>query len=485
MTTSDDLRWLDATAQADLVRSGETTPAELLDAAIERIEAANGDLNAVIHPLYEKARAAVAAGDVGGGAFRGVPFLVKDAVCHTAGDPYHCGMEALKKIDWHEADDSWLAQRFRAAGFMICGKTNLPEMATSITTEPLAYGPTHNPWDLTRTPGGSSGGSAAAVASGMVAVAHGNDMGGSIRFPASMCGIVGLKPTRARTTLGPHFGEFWGPLTHELVLTRTVRDTAGVLDAVAGPGTGDPYFAPPPSRPWVSEVGADPGRLRIGFRSRTADPVGGAESHPDCVAAVQRTATLLESLGHHVEPSKVDALDTAGLEGFGAVLCVAIARDLDRWSARTGHPITDDDVEPSNAILAQVGRAITGPQYLAALEEMHRWSRAVAAWWDDYDILVLPTSPEPPFALGSFDPNRDPSASGRMARMVTFTSPFDATGQPAISLPLHWTEPTADAPTLPVGVQLVAPYGREDLLLRVASQLETAAPWADRHPPGF
>lgn len=478
----DATRWLDATAQAQLVTDGEATPAELLEAAIARIERFDGACNAVIHPLFDKARASVAAGEIGDGAFRGVPFLVKDAVCHTAGDPYHCGMQVLKDLDWHERDDSWLARRFREAGFVICGKTNLPELAAAVTTEPAAYGATHNPWDLRRSPGGSSGGAAAAVASGMVPVAHGNDMGGSIRFPASMCGIVGLKPTRARTSLGPNFGEYWGPLTHELVLTRTVRDTAGVLDAVAGPGTGDPYTAPAPLRPWRDEVGADPGRLRVGFRTRVRDADGGEESHPDCVAAVHYAAALLESLGHHVEPHAVPQLDAPGLSQFGTVTCVGVARDLERWSARTGRTITDDDVEPNTALLAQIGRQMSATAYFAALEEMQQASRSVAAWFDGgFDLLVTPVSIEPPFLLGGASDSFE--AVARSGARVSFTAPFDATGQPAMSLPLHWTEPVDGTPVLPIGVQLVAPYGREDVLLRVAAQLEAAAPWSDRHPP--
>ncbi len=256
---NDDFAWMDATAQAELVRAGDATPAELVDAAIARIEKLNPQLNAVIHRLDEKAAAAAADPSLPDGPFRGVPFLVKDGVCHTAGDPFHCGMQVLKDIDWHEDTDTWLAERFRAAGFVFLGKTNLPELASSVTTEPLAYGATHNPWNLDYSPGGSSGGAAAAVAAGVVAVAHGNDMGGSIRVPSSACGLVGLKPTRARTTLGPDFGEFWGPLTHEHVLTRTVRDTAAVLDATAGPGPGDPYSAPVPDRSFASDVGAAPG----------------------------------------------------------------------------------------------------------------------------------------------------------------------------------------------------------------------------------
>ncbi len=473
--------WLDATAQAELVARGEASPVELVDDSIARIEALNPALNAVIHERFEQARAeARAAGESDSsrvrGPLHGVPFLVKDAVCHTAGDPFHCGMRFLKRLQWTEPDDTWLAARFRAAGLVFLGKTNTPELASSVTTEPLAYGATHNPWDLTRSPGGSSGGAAAAVAAGMVAVAHGNDMGGSIRFPASMCGIVGLKPTRARTTLGPDFGEYWGPLTHEHVLTRSVRDTALVLDAVAGAGPGDPYTAPPPARPFRDEVGAAPGRLRIGLRTRTRD---GRESAPDCVAAVARAGALLESLGHHVEAVDFPELDEPIDGEFGTVMIVAIARDLARWTARTGAEITADDVEPGNLFLAEMGATVTGVAYAGAIERMQSWSRGVAAWWEHHDLLVTPMSPEPPVHLGELAPtSADPAVSDRMASLVTFAIPFDVTGQPAISLPLHWTD--AD---LPIGVQLAAAYGREDVLLRVSAQLEEAAPWRDRHPP--
>ena len=296
---TDETAWLDATAQAELVRSGAATPSELVEAAVARIDALNPQLNAVIYDRAERARAE-AAGPLPAGPFRGVPMLLKDAVAHTAGDPYHCGMRALKEAGWVEREDTWLVERFRAAGFVIVGKTNTPELASAATTEPLAYGPTHNPWDLGCSPGGSSGGSAAAVAAGMVAVAHGNDMGGSIRVPSSMCGLVGLKPSRGRGTLGPDFGEFWAMTTHEHVLTRTVRDTAAVLDAIAGPGVGDPYTAPRPNRPFAAEVGADPGRLRIGFRA-DAPGVGAFEAGEQ---AVRTVAAQLEALGHVVEPRR-------------------------------------------------------------------------------------------------------------------------------------------------------------------------------------
>jgi amidase len=474
---TDDFAWMDATEQAELVRTGEVTPAQLVDAAIARIDKLNPQLNAVIHRLDDKATAAAADPALPDGPFRGVPFLVKDGVCHTAGDPFHCGMQVLKDADWHEDTDTWLAGRYRAAGFVFVGKTNLPELAASVTTEPLAYGATHNPWSLEHSPGGSSGGAAAAVAAGIVPAAHGNDMGGSIRAPSSACGLVGLKPTRGRTTLGPDLGEFWGPLTHEHVLTRTVRDSAAILDAVAGPGPGDPYTAPAPSRPYAAEIGADAGRLRIGIVTTRND---GDELHPECAAAVEATATLLEELGHDVSPADIDALMTPDI-GFFGMYASAIARDLERWGDRIGRTLTPGDLDPMNAVTAEMGRGITGPQYLAATEAANDFSRGVASWWAaGHDVLVTPTVPHPPFRLGEVAPDTDDvmAALPRMGAACMFTVPFNTTGQPAISLPLHWS-----ADGLPIGVQLVAGYGREDVLIRLASQLEQAQPWADRRPP--
>ncbi len=326
---ADDLGWIDAVGQAELVRTKQCTPLDLVDAAISRIERLDPYLNAVIHRMYDKARAAAESKDLPDGPFRGVPFLMKDAVAHTAGDPFHAGMSFLKARGHTEEIDSYLAAKLRASGLVFVGKTNLPELAASFLTEPVAYGPTHNPWDLGRSTGGSSGGSAAAVASGMVPAAHANDMGGSIRVPASACGLVGLKPSRARTSLGPSFGEYWAMLTHEHVVTRTVRDSAAILDCTAGAMPGDPYTAPPPARPFAEEVGADPGRLRIGWRA--AKP-GGDAPDPECAAAVERAAGTLESLGHHVEATPFPALDTlppAALGIFGTAIA-ARARSMER-----------------------------------------------------------------------------------------------------------------------------------------------------------
>jgi amidase len=314
----------------------------------------------------------------------------------------------------------------------------------------------------------------------MVSVAHGNDMGGSIRFPSGACGLVGLKPNRARTTLAPTHGEYWGPLTHEHVLTRSVRDSARVLDAVHGPAPGDPYTAAAPARPYADEVGADPGTLRIGFRTRGTN--GGDESHPDCVAAVRNVAKLLESLGHHVEPATIDGLDDPRESGaFPVVYAATIERDRERWSTRLGRTIAPDELEPVNTLGCEMAAGLTAAQYVAAIDDLQAWTRGVATWWaEGNDVLVTPTSSEPPVRLGELSAKAPDQLAAmiRMGKLTTFTGPFNVTGQPAISLPLHW-----NGDGLPIGVQLVAAYGREDVLFRLASQLEQAQPWADRRPP--
>jgi amidase len=476
-----DLSRLDATAQAELVRDGEASPAELVDAAIARIEALNPELNAVIHPLFEKARDA-AAGELPDGPFRGVPMLVKDLSCYTEGDPVHEGMAFLKNAGYKSDHDMELAKRFRRAGFVICGRTNTPELGILPTTEPAAYGATRNPWDRERSPGGSSGGSAAAVASGMVPIAHANDGGGSIRIPAAHCGLVGLKPSRARVPLGPDFGDIMGGLVAELAVTRSVRDTAAVLDAVSGPEVGDPYGIAPPARSYVEEVGADPGRLRIGVMS--TPPGGQFPAHDDCIAAARAAAQTLEGLGHHLEDSHPAALDDERyIPMFLVRWTSGVAWNLDHWAGKAGREIGPDDVEPLTWALGEQGRTHSAAAYLAAVEFAQVASRQVAGWWSGeggFDLLLTPTTGEPATTLGEFDaPADNPLAPIlRAVPLATFTAGFNTTGQPAISLPLHQT-----ADGVPVGVQLVAAHGREDLLLRVAAQLEAAVPWADRVPP--
>ncbi len=477
---TNELAYLDATAQADLVRRGEITPLELVDAAIARIERVNPQLNAVIIPLFDKARSQAAARDLPGGPFRGVPFLLKDLTCHVAGDPYHAGMRLLRNLKWVADHDTYLAAKFRAAGFICVGRTNVPELGPIPTTEPEAYGATHNPWDTTRSPGGSSGGSAAAVAAGMVPVAHGNDGGGSIRIPSSACGLFGLKPTRGRVSLGPDFGDSWNGCIAEHVLTRSVRDSAAILDAIAGPMPGDPYYAPPPAHPFRDEVGTDPGRLRVGLLTRSAGGV--IPVHPDCVAAVEEAGRLMASLGHTVEQGHPGALDDPDFQPpFGAVVTSWTARDLDYWSTQTGRTITADDVEPYTWALAEMGRQVSAAEYVKATLWLQAYTRRVARWWaDGFDLLITPTMAEPPVPLGELTSTRENPLRGfaRSGPVVTFTAPFNVTGQPAVSLPLHWSKEN-----LPIGVQLVAAYAREDVLFRSAAQLEQARPWAGRRPP--
>jgi len=483
--TADELADLDATACAALVRRGEVSPLEMVDAAIARVERLDPELNAVVTPLFEKARAAAASPGLPDGPFRGVPFLLKDLTCHSAGDPFHCGMRFLRDLGWTEPEDTVLAARLRAAGFVFLGKTNLPELGPVTTTEPAATGPTRNPWSRGHSPGGSSGGSAAAVAARMVPAAHANDGGGSIRIPASACGLVGLKPSRGRVSLGPDAGEAWAGLIAELAVSRSVRDTAAILDAVAGPAPGDPYTAPPPARPFSHEVGADPGRLRVGLL--TSVEGRGVTTHPECARAARDAAALLEDLGHRVEEAGPEGFDDPEVaRAMAEVIAVWVARDLAFWSRRTGRSIGERDVEPLTWALAERGRAASGPEYVSAVLDLQTWTRRIAPFWTaraeggrGFDLLVTPTLAEPP-PLGEFTGTRDDAPlTGfvRSAPFVAYTAAFNISGQPAVSLPLAWS-PSG----LPVGVQLAAATGREDLLLRVAAQLEAARPWHDRRP---
>jgi amidase len=472
--------FLDACALAQLVRDGAASPAELVDDAISRIEKLNPELNAVIRPRFDVARRE-AAGPLPDGPFRGVPIVLKDLMCSLAGEQIHEGMRVLKEARYVADRDQELARRLRAAGFVVVGRTNTPELGIVPTTEPDAYGPTRNPWDTDRSTGGSSGGSAAAVASGMVPIGHAGDGGGSIRIPASECGLVGLKPSRARVPSGPEWGDVMGGLVCELAVTRSVRDTAAVLDAVAGPAPGDPYAAPTPARPFLDEVGADPGRLRIGVQHVAFGAT--VATHPDCVDAADEAGALLEALGHIVEPTHVAALDSPDfVEAFLLVWSAGVAYDVEHhWSAKLGRAIRQDEVEPLTWALVEAGRAASAADFLDARQRLQAVSRQVGEWYEDgFDLLLTPTLAEPPPLLGEFDSPADNPVHGllRAAALVPFTPPFNVSGQPAISLPLHW-----NGDGLPIGVQLVAPYGREDVLLRVAGQLEEAAPWEHRRPP--
>jgi amidase len=467
---------LDATAQAALVRSGEASAADLVDGAIERIEKLNGEVNAVIHPLYERARTQVQAG-LPDGPFTGVPIVIKDLDGTLAGAPYHAGNQALKAANYVATTTSYLFEKLERAGFVIVGKTNTPEFGLMPTAEPQVYGPTHNPWNLAYSSGGSSGGSAAAVASGMVPVGHAGDGGGSIRIPASMCGLFGLKPTRGRVSLGPAEHEAWAGLVMRHVVTRSVRDSAAVLDVLQGYMTGDWYTAPPPARAYAEEVGAPQPLLRIGVR--TSAPLGLGTVDPECIAAVDDTARLLESLGHSVAEAAPAALDDGTLlETFTTVMLSSLRADLTEVAHVIGRPVTADDMEPATWANFEAAAAIDAGGYVASLTKMQAWARRAIAWWldDGFDLLLTPTLSEPPPKLGDLT---DPKTGGsRLLPFVIFTAPFNVTGQPAMSVPL-----ATSASGLPVGIQLVgAPY-REDLLFRVAAQLEEARPWADRRPP--
>lgn len=483
---------LDATAQAALVHNGDASPVELVDAAIARVEALNPRINAVISERFDSARAE-AAGDLPPGPFRGVPILLKDLGAAMAGEPQHLGNSLLRQIDHRPAEDSHLVARLRAAGFVIIGRTNTPEFGSTCTTEPLAYGPSRNPWDTDRSTGGSSGGSAAAVASRMVPVAHASDGGGSIRIPASECGLFGLKPSRGRISRGPQAGEGWAGASTDGVVSLTVRDSAALLDILSGWEPGDPYTAPPPTRRWADELTAPPGRLRIGVHTEHQFP--GLSTDPEVVASVRRTAEMLGALGHDVTDAAPSALlEPDFLLHYGVIVATATARQLQEIGRLAGREVTADDVEAANWANAESGRATSGVEYLAALEWMHAHGRRMASWWrggagadsaaagnpDGFDLLLTPTIGTLPPPIGHLrqQPGEDPTAAMmRIVEVIPFTAQFNTSGQPAMSLPTGWS-----AGGLPIGSQLAAAYGREDLLFRLAAQVEQAHPWTGRRP---
>jgi amidase len=425
--------------------------------------------------MYDRARdTARTLGAYGNGRFRGVPFLLKDILGNYAGVPTTCGARFM--LDMPAGQDDTLVVRFKAAGLVTLGKTNVPEFGLLPTTESVLYGAAHNPWNLDHSTGGSSGGSAAAVAAGIVPVAHANDGGGSIRIPASCCGLVGLKPTRARNPLGPMLGDIMSGLIAEHVVSRTVRDTAAMLDCTHGPEPGDPYFAPPPARPFLEEVGAPAGRLRIAFTTKNPS---GTTLHPECVAAVERTAKLCQELGHIVEDG-APAVDQGTMtQSFLAVWCGGLAMQIDAIAMLTGREVREDLFEGVTWALYQNGRQVTAAQYLLALAMLQIQGRTVGRFHEAYDCWLTPTLGAPPIRLGAVDiTERDAiKALTPILDYVPFTPLQNATGQPAISLPLHWT-----ADGLPVGVMFTGRMGEEGLLLRLAAQLEQARPWSGRKP---
>lgn len=463
---------LDAVEQAELVHRGELHPIELVEASIQQIERLNPHLNAVITLLFEKARAQTQSGALPAEPFRGVPILLKDYFCETAGDPYYAGMRLLRDLNWRSQQDTHLATKFKEAGFIVLGKTNLPELAGSVMTEPEAFGPTRNPWNLNYGPAGSSGGAAAAVAARMVAVAHANDGLGSIRIPAGCCGLVGLKPSRGRVSVGP--GRPAGLLENiaEFVVTRSVRDAAAILDAIAGAMPGDRYRATLPSHPYREAMNRACPPLHVGLL--VEHPFFPLQLHPEVIKAVEQTGHLLESLGHHVEFAYPPQL--AGVTGLGLALRIisasGVAAALEAWSERIGRPIGPDDVESGTWTSAELGRTYSAVQVHQAYQRLVTGASGVLKWWHEgFDLLVTPLMAQPSVPIGE-----------KRAEVLTetfglFAMPFSITGQPALALPIFWNDDN-----LPVSVQLVADLEREDILLRIAAQLEQLNPWAHHWP---
>ena len=487
----------DALALADLVRRGELNAAELLDAAIARIEAHNPALNAVVRQRYDAARAEALRVDLTA-PFAGVPFLVKDLLATLAGEPTGNGNRVLATLPWPR--DSELVRRWRAAGLVIAGRTNTPEFGLTPYTESRLHGAARNPWSPAHSPGGSSGGSAAAVAARLVPIASGGDGGGSIRIPASCCGLFGFKPSRGSTPSGPDNGELWKGFAVEHALSRSVRDSAALLDASFGADPGAPYAAPARARPFLDEVATAPGRLRIAF---SAQPLFGREVHADCVAALHDAARLLESLGHQVEETTPPVDREACAIAFVTILAGEVRAEIDLVAKLAGRKPSAADFEPATYSLGLLGRALSAADYAGASRTLQLAGRTIAPFFERFDLLMTPTLGTPPALIGALQPS---AAETRLMRVVNaldagwllkmlgvvkplaektfdyipFTPLFNATGQPAMSVPLHW-----NAAGLPIGLQFAARLGADATLFRLAGQLEQARPWFHRVPPGF
>ena len=485
----------DGLGLAELVRKKEVKPSELVEEAISRIEKLNPQLNAVIYKMYQLARQA-ADGDLPDGPFKGVPFLMKDILMAYAGVPLTNASRFFR--DFVPDHDSELVKRFKAAGIIVVGKTNTPEFGLVPITEPELFGPTNNPWDLSRTPGGSSGGSAAAVAARIVPLAHASDGGGSIRIPASCCAVFGLKPTRGRNPIGPDFGEAWRGLTCDHVLTRSVRDSAAMLDATAGPDIGAPYYAVPPSCPFLSEVDTDPGKLRIAF---TTDPFLGANVDKDCLKGLEATARLCQDLGHEVVEAAPRIDGKAFAKAFLTIICVETRATIEEAEAVFNRKASFKDFEPSTWALALLGSRCRASELSKSLNLAQLTARQIGEFFRNYDILLTPTLAMPPVATGELQPKGIRAAAmkllgslnaGRLIStlsgidvlsqhvfgFIPYTPLFNVTGQPAMSVPLYWNDEG-----LPIGMQFVGRYGDEATLFRLASQLEKTKPWAERIPP--
>jgi amidase len=464
----------DAVGLAALVRSREVSAAEVVDAARRAIGAVDPALDATVGGLLEPA---LEASD--NGPLAGVPFAMKEVAPHLAGQVSQLGSR------WAEggvtgAADTHFGQRLRAAGLRVIARTRAPEFAFNVTTEPVAHGPTRNPWDLGRSVGGSSGGAAALVAARALPIAHATDGGGSIRIPASLCGIVGLKPTRSRIPVGPGLWEGLHGMAHDFVLCRTLRDAATALDALHGPGVGDKYVIPPPARPFAEEVGAEPGRMRVRW---TTDAWSGAPVAPECRAAVEGTARALDGLGHDVMAGTPAVAPNVLHRALVTTWAAGLAQRAAALERSSGVPPSPDTVEACTLAMLRLGTTISAVELLEGYGDCNAVGRAVGTFFEDADILLLPTVARPPWALGELDQN-DASLSADawvhtlFSVYAPFTALFNITGQPAISVPLSWSDDG-----LPIGVQIVGRYGDEATLLRLASQLEQIFPWATRIPP--
>lgn len=472
---ADDLMFRSAGELASMIRSGDVSAVELVEASYEAIGRANGDFNAFVTLCEE--RAIAEAEEIESGDDRplaGVPIGIKDLVQLTEGVRTTFGMKAME--DWVPAMDSALVRRLREAGAIIVGKTNTPELGILPVTEPDRFGPTRNPWDKSRTPGGSSGGSAAALASGMVPIVHGNDGGGSIRIPASCCGLVGLKPARGRVSLSP-LGEWVGGIATDGVLTRDVADTALALDVISGYEPGDPYWAPAPSAPFIEALEREPGKLRIGFSTESPNHV---PVHAECVTATQEAAALLESLGHEVEEAPPAWFDTGYIENFIAIWTAGNAADIIGLGHVRGKPLDLDLLEPLTRQMYEIGSGLAATDVLLGLTYLRSLARSIATFWDRHDVLLTPTLAQPPIPIGALNPKEGEEPIKMLenaAEFVPFTPAWNVTGHPGISLPLHQS-----ADGLPIGVQLVGPPAGEELLISLSAQLEQARPWLQRRP---
>jgi len=456
----------DAMEIAAAVRSGAADPVELAEDAIGRIEERNPEINAVIATCFDAALDSARNVDRDA-PFGGVPFVVKDCRVRLAGVPETWGS---KLMAGHVPDeDSELAKRYRAAGFVILGVTNMPEMGKMATTEPAAYGPTHNPYDLGKSSGGSSGGTAAAVASGMVPIGHGNDGGGSIRVPSAACGLFGLKPSRGRVTGHPAPTMMSYPMGIDHVLTRSVRDSAHVLDLTAGPVPGDPYEISSPTASWLSSLETETGPLRIGVAGRSIE---GPAFHPMCAEALERAVGCLEGIGHHLEVADLP-VEPGVMMTMGALMSTATKVMIDDRLAELGRGLEDDDIEPFTRYMYDLAAGFDGTDVIRGLQAAELIGRRTATYFSRFDIFLSPTTRTVFPELGAYDTSNVEELLPIAGTLASETAVFNVGGQPAASVPLGY-----DEAGVPLGVQVAAPFGREDLVLAVSRQLEEAAPWS-------